>query len=92
MFSLTGLLVGLAMVGFGLLTLKYTFWLHNTTGPQSWIERYLGSGSTYGVYKILGVLLVIIGVLVGTGFGDNVMGFFFAPLVNIFRAGGGAGE
>ena len=92
MFSITGLLVGLAMVVSGLLFLKFTFWIHNTTGPQQWIERYLGSGSTYGVYKIFGVFLVIVGVLVGTGFGDNVMGFFFAPLVNIFRAGGGAGN
>lgn len=87
MFSIQGLLIGLTMAGLGVLGVKYTFWLHNATGPQDWLERYTGSGSTYGIYKIFCTLLVIIGLLVATGFGDNVMSFFFSPLLNIFRAG-----
>jgi hypothetical protein len=86
MFSIKGLLIGLAMMGAGFVGVKYTFWLHNFTGPQNWLERYTGSGSTYGIYKIFSALLVIGGILVATGFGDNVMGFFLSPLLNVFVA------
>ena len=72
------------MMALGMLGVKYTFWLHNVTGPQNWLERYTGSGSTYGIYKILSTLLVIAGILVATGFGNNVMSFIFSPLLNLF--------
>ena len=84
MFSFTGLLIGIVMAVLGVLMVKYSFWLHNTTGPQMWLERFTGGGSTNGMYKIFGVLLVFIGTLVATGFGDNVMSFIFAPFVNLF--------
>ena len=84
MFSFKGLLIGIAMMALGMLGVKYTFWLHNVTGPQNWLERYTGSGSTYGIYKILSTLLVIAGILVATGFGNNVMSFIFSPLLNLF--------
>jgi hypothetical protein len=75
------------MAGLGVLGVKYTFWIHNMTGPQQWLERYTGGGSTYGVYKIFSTLLILIGILVATGFGNNVMSFFFAPLAHVFSAG-----
>ena len=84
MFSVQGLIVGLIMTVLGVLLVKYTFWIHNMTGAQDWLERYTGSGSTYGIYKIFGVLIGLIGLLVATGFGDNVMSFFFSPLANLF--------
>lgn len=74
------------MMALGVLGVKYTFWLHNVTGPQNWLERYTGSGSTYGIYKILSTLLVITGILVATGFGNNVMSFIFSPFLNLFVA------
>lgn len=84
MFSLSHLLIGLAMAALGILGVKYTFWLHNVTGPQDWLERFTGSGSTYGIYKILSAFLVVAGILFATGFGDNVLSFFFSPFVNFF--------
>lgn len=84
MFSIKGLIIGLGMMAFGLLGVKYTFWLHNFTGPQGWLERYTGSGTTYGIYKIFSTLLIAIGILVATGFGDNVMSFLFSPFLNLF--------
>ena len=84
MFTVKGLFIGIAMMGLGVLGVKYTFWLHNFTGPQNWLERYTGSGSTYGIYKILSGLLVLAGIMVATGFGGAVMNFIFAPLLNVF--------
>ncbi|HVQ43494.1 MAG TPA: hypothetical protein VMT30_00825 [Candidatus Saccharimonadia bacterium] len=88
MFTLSGLLIGLSMVALGILGIKFTFWIHNVTGPLDFLERYTGSGSTYGIYKILSVLLVMIGIIWATGFGHNVMDFIFSPFVNLFRPGG----
>lgn len=84
MFSITQLIIGVIMVGLGVLTVKYTFQLVNMTGRQDWIENITGSGSTYGVFKLFGVALVIIGLLVATGFGNDVLNFIFSPLRRIF--------
>lgn len=72
------------MIAIGVLGVKYTFWIHNQTGPISFIERYAGSGSTYGVLKIGFTLLVMAGLLVGSGFGGNIMSFLLSPIANMF--------
>jgi hypothetical protein len=84
MFSLGGLLIGSGLIIIGVVTVKYTFQAVNLTGRQDWIEKYTGSGSTYGVYKIFGVILVLAGILTATGFGGNVMNFLLTPLYNLF--------
>lgn len=73
------------MVVIGVLFVKYTFNITNMTGRQDWLEKYTGSGSTYGVYKIFGVLLVCVGILWATGFGTNVIDFVFSPLKSVFH-------
>lgn len=85
MFSLNGLLIGLGLVVAGVLFVKYTFAIANLTGSQDWLERITGPGSTYGIYKIFGVLLVILGLLVGTGYGSNVLAFLLAPVHSVFQ-------
>ena len=84
MFSLSGLFIGLAMIALGILGVKYSFWLHRQTGPIQALERYTGSGSTYGIYKIGSTLLILVGILWATGFGHNVMDFLFSPLKDLF--------
>ena len=85
MFSFSHLLIGLAMIAGGFAMVKYTFKLLNITGPQQWMERYTGSGSTYGMYKLAGVAIIIMGILFATGFGNNLMDFIFSPLKGIFK-------
>ena len=85
MFNLGHILIGLFMVGAGILFVKYTFRIVGMTGNQDWLERYTGSGSTYGIFKLFGVFLVIIGVLFATGFGNNVLDFLFSPLKSVFH-------
>jgi hypothetical protein len=84
MFTVNGLLIGLSMAAIGILGVKYTFWIHNQTGAIGFIERYAGSGSTYGVLKIFFALLVIVGIIWATGFGGNVMSFLFSPFLSLF--------
>lgn len=84
MFSFSHIVIGLIMTALGVLMVKYTFWLVNTTGPQQWIERYTGSGSTYGIYKLVGILLALLGLLYATGFGNNVLEFLLSPFKSVF--------
>jgi len=88
MFNLSHVLIGLAMMVGGIAMIKYTFQLANITGSQDWIERFTGSGTTYGIYKLFGVFIVIVGVLFATGFGNNVIAFIFSPLKSVFRPPG----
>src|SRR5580704_7652141 len=88
MFSIQHLLIGLAVLAAGIALVKYSFQAVNITGPQHWLERYTGSGSTYGMYKLLGVAMVILGLLIATGFGNNVLETLLSPLKGVFRAPG----
>jgi hypothetical protein len=88
MFTWSNFFIGLGIFAAGVALVKYSYQLLRFSGEQEWIERYAGAGSTNGIYKIFGVILVIIGLLVATGFGNNVMSFFFSPLKNIFSGFG----
>lgn len=42
---------------------------------------------TFGWFKIGGVAAVILGILIATGFGQNVVNFLFSPLLHLFTPG-----
>jgi hypothetical protein len=54
--------LGSMAVGFGLLvyTLKWVGWV----GKSGWAEDKLGSGGTYTMWKLIGILIMIFGFLV----------------------------
>lgn len=54
------LIVGVAL---GTAFLKYYFQLTRLFGHNSLAERYLGEGGTYSMWKLLGVLLIVIAVI-----------------------------
>lgn len=84
-FTLSGFIIGLLVAGAGALALKYNFQLVNMTGHQDWIESKLGAGSTYGVYKILSVLIALGGVIYAVGLGDAVFGWLLSPFEGLFQ-------
>ena len=66
------------MIGFGLI--KYSFPITNFFGHIPWAERYLGGGGTYTLYKIVGVIVIILAFLYMFG----SLGSAIAPLGKIF--------
>ena len=58
---------GLVLAGFGVLPVVKTQWFVENFGSIEWAEQNLGSGGTWLFYKLLGVLLCIIGLLLATG-------------------------
>jgi len=49
--------------GIGILILRYTEPIVRTVGKSSFAERYLGSGGTYNMWKIIAISVMIIGFL-----------------------------
>lgn len=75
---------GLLAIGLGIAGLKYNFQIVNGGNRLEWFERNLGAGSTYLVYKIGALLLVIGGILYVTGFGPGVVSWLLSPLNALF--------
>lgn len=67
----------------GGVSLKYNFQLVGLVRLQ-WVESKLGYGSSYIVYKVISVIMVLAGVIIIAGFGDNILDWATAPLRGIF--------
>ncbi|MCA9388868.1 hypothetical protein KC644_03875 [Candidatus Berkelbacteria bacterium] len=61
-------LVGFVLsLGAGFALIRYAEVLVRTFGHADWAEKYLGSGGSYTVWKIAGILVIIFGFLYGIG-------------------------
>lgn len=78
------IIFGLVAITAGTLGLKYNFALSNTFPRLEFFERNLGAGSSYGIYKIICLGLVIGGILYMTGFGPAILSWLLAPLGALF--------
>lgn len=66
----------LAIAGGTMMIIKSS-WFVQSFGRSEWGERYLGSGGTYTLYKLVGLAIIIIAVLAVTGaLGEIVIAIF----------------
>ena len=75
-------IIGLLMIGAGTLILKYNYQVANTI-HLGFAEKYLGTGGSFGLWKVLAVLIVLAGLTVVFGFFDNILEWVLSPLTNI---------
>ena len=80
MFTVGHFFTGIVIVILGTAMIKYSYQVVNFTGRQDWIESKLGSGSTYFVYKMFGLIAVFIGFIYAVGLYDPFMTWLFGPL------------
>jgi uncharacterized membrane protein YphA (DoxX/SURF4 family) len=76
------ILLGLIMVVGGVLLLKYNYQVSNNL-RISFAEQHMGSGGSYLLWKIIGVVVVIAGITVVFGFSDNILAWIFSPITNV---------
>lgn len=88
MFDLHHIFYGLLFIVIGVVSLKYNYQLVGFTGHPEWIESKLGSGSTYAVYKMLSVLIILGAIIYMIGAGDAVMNWLLSPIAGFFHGGG----
>jgi len=72
-------------MGVGTAVLMYSRQLVDNFGRMYWVESKLGSGSTYGVVKLLALLAIVYGGLHLTGLADEVFTPLLSPLRNLFQ-------
>jgi hypothetical protein len=75
---------GLLAIAAAFVFIKYREKIVELTGKFAWAEKYLGSGGTYNLMVILGIIFFFWGIAAMTGTTD----VFLAPLRGIFSMGG----
>lgn len=73
---------GFVWVVIGTLVIKYSFQITNLFGKIGWAENHLSSGlgGTYTLYKLIGVVIIILAMLYMFG----GLGFVLSPLDSVF--------
>ncbi|HNV13012.1 MAG TPA: hypothetical protein PK686_04115 [bacterium] len=72
---------GLIFIVIGTLIVIYTEWLLKNFGRINWFEQHLGAegGSRMG-YKLVGLIIIFIGLLMMTGMVDGFLNIILSPL------------
>ncbi len=70
---LQAILWGVIFIASGIGLVVYARKLVEWFGTMATAEKYLGSGGTYSALRIMGILSIIIGILVMTGFLDDAL-------------------
>ncbi|QQG52264.1 MAG: hypothetical protein HY931_02875 [Candidatus Falkowbacteria bacterium] len=76
------IILGAIMIAAGAGAVIKTEWIINNFGRMAWFEEKLGSegGSRLG-YKLIGVVVLAIGIIVMTGSGDDFMRWLLSPII-----------
>ena len=76
------IILGLLITAAGGFLVIKTEWFLNNFGRITWFEEKLGSdgGSRLG-YKLIGIVLLFIGIIVLTGSGNDFMAWLLSPLL-----------
>lgn len=69
------IIVFIICLALGILFLVKTERIVFTVGHNSWAEKYLGGGGTYTMWKLIAILVMILGVMFLWGRFDFVFGW-----------------
>jgi len=73
---------GIIWIGIGFAVVKYSYSIVNLFGHVPWAERYLGGGGSYTLYKIVGIILMVLGMM----YMFNLIGILTSPLTPYFQS------
>jgi cytochrome b len=75
------IILGIIITASGTLMVIKTEWLVNNFGRMAWFEEKLGSeGGTRLGYKLIGLIIIFIGIIIMTGSGSEFMQWLLGPL------------
>ena len=75
------ILIGLAIAALGLAMTLKTQWFLSMIGRIQFAEKYCGGGGTRFFYKLLGVGITLIGLIVITDLWENFITWVLSPLI-----------
>lgn len=75
------IILGIIFTAVGSMLVIKTEWFLQNFGRITWFEEKLGTdgGSRLG-YKLLGIIIIFIGIIMMTGSGDSFFGWALSPL------------
>ena len=76
-------ILGVLIIALGIYMVLKTEIVLKNFGSSSFFEKHLGTegGSRLG-YKLLGLLLIFLGLVIMLGMSDNFLRFLLSPLIN----------
>lgn len=74
LFGLAGMVAGFFMVWRPL-------WFLEMLGEQEWMNKIFGEGKAVSGYKLLGVVIILVSILVATGLIQGILLWFFSPII-----------
>ena len=77
-------ILGILIVAAGAAGIKYNGPIVHMFGQNNIFERKLGQGATFLVFQLLAILVILFGFFTMISLHDDIMGFFFAPLIGLF--------
>ena len=67
----------------GFIIMIYRYQIKQFTGPISWAEQYLGSGGTYNLYIIIGLVISIVSLMYGLGTIQDLFNGALGPIFGV---------
>jgi hypothetical protein len=83
--SIGGFVIGIILIGLGVLTLKFNMQFSNTLGTPSFVTKYFGPGREYSFYKLVSILLIILGFFVMFGLFGMITNLIFSPFRGLVK-------
>ena len=78
---------GALLVAAGVYAVKYNYQLTNNFGRFEWAEQHLGGGGTFTLFKILSIIVIVIGVMIAFGLWGPFTNWALSPLGNLISGG-----
>ena len=79
------ILYGLVVTALGFLIVYKSEWFLNNFGRISFFENHLGGGGTRLGYKLIGIGVMIIGMMIMTGMISGFLGWILSPLIKTMK-------
>jgi len=77
------ILVAIFGIPLGFVIMIYRYQLKQLTGQIQWAERYLGSGGTYNLYVIIGLVISILSLMYALGTFQDLFTGSLGPIFGI---------
>lgn len=70
------ILLGIGIIVLGYMMAAKTQWFLDILGPVAWAEKHFVSEGSRLFYKLLGILIIVLGIIVVTDLYDTIIGGF----------------
>jgi len=83
---LVRILIGLIVVGVGFFVVYRPRYFLDFLGNQAWVEKIFSVNDQELAYKIIGIIVIFVGVLIMTNLIYDLLGWFLSPIINAGRS------